>query len=98
MKHMVWTETGSVYILDDEAMTWARVKRGPESGYIRTDGGDLVAFPEIKIGEGLALLGPPIVSQADGRIVFTSPVRMAIQNYQDHMYVDFDGAQRDTQR
>lgn len=65
----------STYVLDEEEMTWERICVSQDSGALRTDGGELTKWPEIKVGESLILLGPPIAEHADGRIVFTSTVK-----------------------
>lgn len=87
MKYLVDTKNSS-YILDDEAMTWERAKTSERSGYVRTDGGQLTSFPEIKIGESLILLGPPFVENAVARIVMTSLVERIT-----YPHVDSDSTQ-----
>lgn len=64
----------STYVLDDEEMTWERIKTSEDSGPLRTDGGELTAWPQIRIGEPLALLGPPIADHASARVIYTTAV------------------------
>ena len=45
------TETGSVYEINRDAMTWRRVSRTDKSGEIRNEGGTLVDFETVRIGE-----------------------------------------------
>lgn len=73
MTYFIETEN-STYVLDDEEMTWERVKVSGQSGYLRTDGGQLTTFPKIKVGEPLTMLGPPIVEDATARLIYTTPV------------------------
>jgi hypothetical protein len=72
MKHQVKTESGSVWELDDVAMTWLRVVKSEYP--VRTACGVLSSFPEIKIGEPMFMWGPPFVEGAIARMVNTSPV------------------------
>lgn len=78
-KLAVSTETGSVYILDREQMTWEKTKHIPAITAIapmpvRTKGGPLIKWPEIHIGQPMILLGPPITEGTDGRAITTSYV------------------------
>jgi hypothetical protein len=75
MKVEVKTKTGSVYILDQSAMSWERVVKSKQSGRIRTDGGQLTEWPIITLGEGVEMYGPPINPAATGRLVYTSDVQ-----------------------
>lgn len=74
MKAYVRTKSGSLYLVDDEEMIWARLEETADSGQLRTDGGDLSCFPEIKLDEPMILLGPPLVHWTYGRIIMTTPV------------------------
>jgi hypothetical protein len=83
VKAYVRTESGSLYLIDGERwtsgaglpLTWERVEETKDSGLLRTDGGDLVNYPEIKLGQPMLLLGPPIVEWAVGRLIMTTPVK-----------------------
>lgn len=76
MKVLVKTESNSTYLLDQEKMTWLRTDSPVlESAYpLRTPGGSLNEWPEIKIGQGIRILGPPINPLATFRLVYTANV------------------------
>lgn len=72
MKVLVLTQSGAVYILDKEAMTWERTG---VSGYeLRSRSGTLLEWPTIKIGSCLELWCPAFVEGAMGRIIMSTPV------------------------
>lgn len=81
MKVMVKTESGSTYLLDDERMTWSRLRERPYEGFyegwkdtVRTQEGPLNAWPSIMVGEPLNLIGPPLSEGTNVRLISTSPV------------------------
>jgi hypothetical protein len=74
MRTKFQTETGSVYIVDADAMAWERLSTGPESGHVRTKVGALTHVPAIIVGESVALMGPPFVEGAVARAIITSRV------------------------
>jgi hypothetical protein len=55
-------------------MTWERIEHTEQSGELRTDGGELSVWPEIKLGQPLIILGPPIRPFTYGRIIMTSDI------------------------
>jgi hypothetical protein len=58
MKTYVRTESRSLYVVDDKAMTWARVWEEIEnSGLLPTDEGDLSRVPPIRLNEPRMPLG-----------------------------------------
>jgi len=75
MRIEVKTKTGSVYILNKDAMTWERVVSSSKSGKIRTAGGPLLEWPIIVVGEGVEMYGPPIDPTKSLRWVYTSDVQ-----------------------
>lgn len=82
MKTYVRTETGSLYLIDGEnvtkgggqVLTWERLEETEKSGPLRTDGGEMLDYPYIKLGKPMILLCPPIIDSALGRIIMTTPV------------------------
>ena len=72
MKYQVDTESGSVYTLDDETLTFEAVKSAVSC--LRTSTGKLNLWPVINVGESMHLICPPINPHADVRIIVTSPV------------------------
>ncbi len=73
MAQLIITETGSRYLIDRKKGTWERIQTGETSGDLRTTGG---VFIDVKLakGQSMALIGPPINDDADGRLVITSRV------------------------
>lgn len=74
MKAFVRTRSGSMYLIDNEQMTWERLEKTADSGPLRTDGGPLLVEPEIKVGEPMIVLGPPLPTWAAARIIMTTDV------------------------
>lgn len=74
MKIQFTTESGSTYIIDNEAMTWERVIPGPGSVNVRTKGGPLYLSPSAVIGYPCIIVGPPLTEGADFRYIQTTPV------------------------
>jgi hypothetical protein len=73
----VMTVSGSVYILNSDEMTWRRQRAIPDlpsSNPMRTADGTLNKWPDLRIGESMVLICPPIVEGAAGRAIITSPV------------------------
>ena len=83
MIYNVRTQTGSIYQIDTEAMTWTRLESTEHSGRLRTDGGALSCEPEIKLGERMIILGPPITPWTYGRIILTTPVVEILVNWKE---------------
>ena len=78
----VTTQSGSVYDLDRDTMTWSR-KRVREytedeeidmTNPLRTAQGELRVWPVVEVGISLILQCPPLVPGTDGRVIWTSPV------------------------
>jgi hypothetical protein len=68
----VTTENDSIYEINTEQNTWARLITSPLSGYVRTDSGPYytVDLPEINKGP-MVITGPPL-EQGDLRVITTS--------------------------
>jgi hypothetical protein len=80
----ITTETGSVYRLDRDKMTWERqqIPRIDDKNFpLRTVSGKLHEWPDVELSQPLVMMGPPIDSKADYRIVRTSLVRKIIYEY-----------------
>lgn len=73
MPQLVKTETGSLYLIDQKKGTWKRVSATENSGDLRTDEGTFYEI-SLKVGEGMAMLGPPLSDDVDGRFLYTSDV------------------------
>ncbi len=67
------TETGSVYTLDRDAMSWTRT-RTYHSGKIRQEFGTLLVWPEVEIGKTVYLCDSKVLPGCSHHYVFTSPV------------------------
>jgi hypothetical protein len=82
MKLYVRTKTGSVYKLDREEMTWARLSRTEKSGPVRDGekGGKLLAWPDIEAGRGLLMFveGHETTPSGLGRYIYTSDVEEVV--------------------
>jgi hypothetical protein len=74
MKAYVRTESGSLYVIDEDAAEWARVETTADSGPLRTDGGAITSVHDMKIGERMLILGPPIAAATCARCIMTTPV------------------------
>lgn len=74
----VKTQSGSTYLLNKDATTWERTVNPPADKIsafpLRTQGGPIDEWPEITVGRGLQLYGPPITPGMAGRLVYTSDV------------------------
>jgi hypothetical protein len=73
----VLTASGSAYILDPKKMTWRReriIPDGPSPNPMRTQEGTIDKWPELRQGESMILICPPLVEGTDGRAIITSPV------------------------
>jgi len=68
------TETGSVYTVDNERLTWRRVHRTTRSGRLRTESGELTAPVVPRVGESATLVGPPFRLGVGPRLIVTTPV------------------------
>ena len=68
------TETGSIYDLDQEKMTWRRLGRSPSSGQIRNEHGELTLWPIIVVGHSAMLEDKTIKAGYDRHYVATSRV------------------------
>jgi len=68
------TENGSIYDLDQEKMTWKRLFASSQSGSIRAEQGELLFWPEIKVGQTALLEDTQIRRGWNGHIVETSKV------------------------
>lgn len=71
-EYFVKTETGSIYVLNREKMSWRRAAASKHP--VRTDDGQLVEWPIMNVGQPLVLLGPPIAQDADLRVIRTSNI------------------------
>ena len=80
MKYRITTETGSLYELDSEKMTWERLTEGVNSidNTVRQPHGDLKVFPKMIVGESLVLLGTPLQEGFTHRLITTSPVKIVL--------------------
>jgi len=58
MRVKIWTESGSLYVLDRTNMTWERLEHAPDSTHVRTQDGKLYAWPDIAMNKPLIMLGP----------------------------------------
>lgn len=65
------TESGSVYSLDSQRMTWER-EPNANSPLVRQDYGDLLVWPEVHIGQGVDMYGTGLTFGV--RVMRTSPV------------------------
>jgi hypothetical protein len=68
----VTTESGSVYLIDDEHKTWFRM-RGKGARVMRDGGEGFITHSPIVVGSPLILICPPINPPYD-RIVASTPV------------------------
>lgn len=50
MRLRVSTVSGSLYILDSDAMTWSRINKRPITGY-DSNGGALAVWPTVAVGQ-----------------------------------------------
>jgi hypothetical protein len=71
---LVYTKTGSIYHIDAENKIWARLFASPQSGHVRTGGGEFHEIWPIEIGEPLRITGPALTEGASLRYIQTSPV------------------------
>jgi hypothetical protein len=77
MELRITTESGSIYFLNKNTMTWDRILASPHPdpvSPVRTRGGLLLEWPQAVVGEPIDIIGPPIVAGATFRLVRTSPV------------------------
>lgn len=73
MKIIFRTKSGSTYVLDLEAQTWARVSKTEKSGPCRTEEGPMLDF--YLVAEQRAVIHcPPVTEGSSGRMIVTSPV------------------------
>lgn len=68
------TETGSVYVIDDQNFTWQRTTRTDMSGLLRSDGDPLWSASCAGLGFPLIIDGPPLAIDAMFRRITTSRV------------------------
>lgn len=68
------TESGTVYEINRDAMTWTRIQSTPRSGKTRRDDGKLVCVPEITVGHCALLQDNDIRPGCDTHFVMTTPV------------------------
>lgn len=71
------TETGSTYRVDYGKRTWKRLYRTTRSGPIRAEGGNLVHYPAIIVGQPCTLMDDAILPGAEAHAVQTSRVMKA---------------------
>ena len=73
---IVITESGSSYVLERDTMTWGRFRGTPDReslfAPVRTKEGKMLKFPEVKVGESMTILCPPLVEGTIGRMISTS--------------------------
>jgi len=69
------TVSGSHYTLDTVNKKWYRPSN-ENSLSVRTSGGDYTVVSEIKVGEPVIIVCPPLVEQALARFITTSEVAM----------------------
>jgi len=77
MELRITTESGSIYFLNKNTMTWDRVIASAHSdpAYpVRTRGGPLLEWPQVVVGQPVDIMGPPIQAGATFRLVRTTPV------------------------
>ncbi len=70
----VTTESGSVYEIDQDRKTWARITDGKFSGRLRTKSGTYDAVSPLVIGQGLLLHCPPLRDNGPQRMIYTSNI------------------------
>jgi hypothetical protein len=72
----VKTQTGSTYVLRQKGMTWERVVQPRIQGSqpLRTLSGTLNQWPDVRLGQGMLLYGPPLDTAKDYREIYTSDV------------------------
>lgn len=68
------TESGTIYEINKDLMAWTRLKREEASGQTRGESGNLVRWPEIRIGERAKLFDDDIKPGHAAHCVLTSPV------------------------
>jgi hypothetical protein len=68
------TESGSVYEVDTDKMTWRRESTTDRSGTIRNEHGDLLFAPDIVIGEPCELQDTSVLPGHGLHFVVTSRV------------------------
>lgn len=74
------TQNGSLYELDGEKRTWARLVKDSNSGEIRAEQGTLVCLPKVEIGRSVYIQDTNILEAFRGlggyavHLVLTSPV------------------------
>lgn len=68
------TRSGSIYEIDHEARTWARLINSAESNRVRTPDGTFLSISPIRVGSSVTLTCPPIVEGTDVRWIQTTPV------------------------
>lgn len=75
MTTTIRTETGSIYVLDEQAKTWERIASTSESGFLR--GGGKGTYNELfgaEVGQRLQLFMDPITPGTTMRVVVTSEI------------------------
>jgi hypothetical protein len=78
------TETGSVYLVDNDAMRWQRLRTTLASGVLRSEGGPLSAPVVVEVGQAVVLLGPPFAPGLGPRVVITTAVTAVLPQAADH--------------
>lgn len=73
MQLRITTQSGSIYLLDREKMTWSRPDN-PNSPMVRTNVGDLKKWPEVAIGQPMVLIGTSLTPGGLCRAMTTSLV------------------------
>jgi universal stress protein A len=75
IRHLiVKTQTGSVYNLNRDSMTWRRIagRTGPSA--LETDAGKLLDWPKVQAGKPMKFQYSPLRGDGDLRTITTSPV------------------------
>lgn len=68
------TQTGSIYVLNRQKMTWERRYESENSGGIRQTSGELTHWPEIKVGQSVILADKSVLPGFSYHAVYTSNV------------------------
>lgn len=71
------TETGSIYQVDYDKRTWARLSKTSKSGGIRQESGHLLHYPAIIVGQPCTMVDDSVLEGHDVHYVQTSRVLRA---------------------
>jgi hypothetical protein len=74
MTYIITTESGSIYEIDTDLMTWIRLQMSKQSGYIRSKSGTFLELKTLGIGKRMTIVCPPFIEGMSGRLIITSPL------------------------